>query len=123
MGLAFLDPVAAIVVGFMIARSGVRALMTGVRGATDQLVDSTVLTRAKRIASQEETISGIGRVRARKIGQRNWIDIEVKFDGDINMPELREVVDRVRKNILDEIERTQDVVLIPRLSEPELKES
>jgi len=122
MGLTFLDPVAAIVVGFMIGRTGLRALITGIKGATDQLIDSTVLTRVKQIVSQEETIRAIGRIRGRKIGQKNWIDIEVKFDADIKMPEVREVVDRVAKNILNTIERTQDVVIIPRLSEPELKE-
>jgi cation diffusion facilitator family transporter len=122
LGLTFLDPVAAIVVGFMIARTGVRALVTGIKGATDQLVDSTVLARAKQIASEEETIRRVGRVRGRKIGQKTWIDVEVKFGGDVKMAEVREAVDRVRKNILDELERTQDVVLIPRLAEPELKE-
>ena len=122
MGLTLLDPVAAIVVGLLIARTGVRTLMTGVKGATDQLVDSAVLTRVKGIVSEEKAIKRIGRLRVRKIGQQNWIDFEAKFDPEIKVSEVREIVDRVRKNIMDELDRTEGVTIVPRVAEPELRE-
>ena len=122
LGLAFLDPVAAIVVGLLIARTGVRTLMTGVRGATDQLVDRTVLNRVRRIVSQDRAVSRIRRLRARKIGQRNWIDFEAELEPEVRVSEVREIVERVRKSIMDQLDRTDGVTIVPRVAAPELRE-
>jgi len=46
MGFTFLDPVAAIVVGFMIAKSGIRILMLGVKGITDRSAEDGIRDHA-----------------------------------------------------------------------------
>ena len=122
MGLTFLDPVAAIAVGFMIARTGVVTLKTGIKGSTDQLVDRTVLAAVKRIVSEEKAIRCIRRLRARKVGQKSWIDFEAEFDPEMKVSEVKEIVDRLRKNIMDELDRTDGVTIVPRVALPELGE-
>ena len=69
MGFAFLDPAAAILVGLMIARSGLRTLVAGIGGITDRSIDRATLARVKRIVLKERGIRDVGRLRARKIGQ------------------------------------------------------
>lgn len=123
MGFTFLDPVAAIVVGFMIAKSGIRILMLGVKGITDRSFDDTgMLAQMKKIVLKEKGIIDVRRLRARKVGQKNWIDIEAIFVPEMKVSDVRETIDRVKKNIMDHFDRIADVVIVSRVSEPELKE-
>jgi len=123
IGFQFLDPLAAIVVGFMIARAGIGTLITGIRGITDQTSDRAMLKEVKRLVLQEDQVKNIGRLRARKIGQKDWVDIEAKFDPQIKVRQVKEIIVRVRKRIMDQFEGLGDVVIVSRVSEPELKET
>ena len=122
MGFIFLDPVAAIIVGFMIARSGIRTLISGVKGMTDRSFDRAMLTQVKKLVLKEKSIRDVSRLRARKIGQKNWIDIEAKIDPEIKVSEVKKIIDRVKKNVMNQFDRIGDVVIVSRVSEPELKE-
>ncbi len=123
MGLTVLDPVAAIIVGFMIARSGLKTLISGVKGITDQsLEDRTMLTRVKELVLKEQGVKDIGRLRARQIGQKRWIDIEAKFDPQMKVCDVKEIIANVKKKVMGHFEDVADVVIISRVVEPELKE-
>jgi len=104
MGLTFLDPVAAIIVGFMIAKSGTRALIQGVKGVTDCSFDSTRLQRVKKLALKHKEIKTLSRLRGRKIGQLDWIDIEAQFDPEITVSEAKKVIADVRQEIQNEFD-------------------
>jgi len=123
MGLTVLDPVAAIIVGFMIARSGLMTLISGVKGITDCSFDKTTLAMVKKIVLKGKGVKGIGRLRARQIGQKTWIDLEVIFAHEMKVSDVKIIVADMRKNIMDRSERIADVVIISRASEPELKET
>ena len=123
MGFDFLDPAAAIVVAFMIGRFGIETLASGVRGITDQsLEDRTMLTKVKELVLKEQGVKDIGRLRARQIGQKRWIDIEAKFDPQMKVYDVKEAIANVKKKVMGHFEDVADVVIISRASEPELKE-
>jgi len=122
MGLTFLDPIAAIVVGFMIARSGTKTLILGVKGITDRSFDKTMLAQVKKLVLKEKAIRDVSRLRARKTGQKHWIDVEVKFEPQMKVSEVKQVIERVRKNVMEKFEKIGDVVIVSCVTEPELKE-
>jgi len=121
IGFRFLDPIAAIVVGFMIARFGLDTLLDGIRGISDRSFDKKILASVKRLVLKEEGIKDIGRLRARQIGQKNWIDIEAIFAPEAKVVEVRRTIANLRKDIMEQFEGIADVVIISRASEPELK--
>ncbi|MFC1675489.1 cation diffusion facilitator family transporter [Planctomycetota bacterium] len=122
MGFEILDPIAAIIVGFMIARFGLDTLLEGVKGISDRTFDKEVLADVRRLVLKEKNIIDIRRLRARQIGQKNWIDLEATFDPKMKVSEVKIIVADLRNNIMGNIENIADVVIIPRASEPELKE-
>lgn len=122
IGFRVLDPIAAIFVGFMIARFGVNTLLEGVKGISDRSFDKTILASVKRLVLKEEGIKNIGRLRARQVGQKNWIDLEAKFDPEMKVSEVKSIIHGLRKNIMDRFDGIADVVIVSRVSEPELKE-
>ena len=121
MGFRFLDPIAAIVVGFMIARFGLDTLLEGIKGISDRSFDKKILASVKKLVLREESIKDIGRLRARQIGQKNWIDLEAIFASEVNVAEVKTTIASLRKDIMERFERVADVVIIARASEPELK--
>ena len=72
---------------------------------------------------KEKNVKSIRRLRARQIGQKNWIDLEVIFAPEMKVSEVKIIVADLRKNIIDRSEKIADVVIISRASEPELKET
>ena len=122
LGFTHLDPVAAIVVAFVIAKSGVQSLIMGVHGMTDHAVDRKMLEHIKEIVMRETIIKDIGRMRARRIGQKYWVDVEVMFDPEFKMSEIRRVVANTAGNISDEIDNIIGVNVIPRVAASGIRE-
>ena len=123
MGVVILDPVAAIIVGIMIAKNGLETLMLGVRGMTDSSFDDkAMLSQIRKLVLKENGIIDIGRLRARKTGQKVWIDLEAIFKPEMKVAEVKKIIDSIRKSVTDKFERIGDVVIVSRVTEPELRE-
>jgi len=123
IGFDFLDPAAAIVVAFMIARFGIETFVSGVRGITDaSLEKEPMLSKVKELILKEQGVKDIGRLRARQIGQKRWIDIEAKFDPQMKVCDVKEAIADVKRKVMSHFEDVADIVIISRASEPELKE-
>jgi len=123
IGFVILDPIAAIIVGVLIAKNGLDTLTLGVKGITDRSFDDkAMLSQIRKLALKENGIVEVGRLRARKTGQKVWIDLEAIFKPELKVAEVKKIINSVRKNVVDTFERIGDVVVISRTLEPELKE-
>ena len=123
IGFAVLDPIAAIIVGIMIAKNGLKTLVSGVKGITDRSFDNkAMLSQIRKLVLKEDGIVSIGRLRARKTGQKVWIDLEAIFKPEVKVAEVKKIIDCARKNIIGKFERIGDVVIVSRVPEPQLKE-
>lgn len=122
IGFPVLDAIAAAVVGFMIAKNGMKTLILGIKGMTDRSFDKAMLAQIKEMVLKEDGIRDVSRLRARQVGQKNWIDVEAIFDPQMKVSEVKKIIERIRKNVMDKFERIGDVVIVPCVSEPQLKE-
>lgn len=122
IGFDFLDPIAAIVVAFMIGRFGIETLFSGVRGITDQSLEAEpMLSKVKELILKEQGVKDVSRLRARQIGQKRWIDIEAKFDPQMKVCDVKEVIDNAKKKVMGNFEEVADIVIISHASAPELE--
>ena len=123
IGFTALDPIAAIVVGITIAKNGIGTLILGVKGITDRSFDNkAMLSQIRNLVLKEDGIVNVRRLRARKTGQKVWIDLEAIFKPEMKVAEVKEIIDSVKKDIADKFERIGDVVIVSCVTEPELKE-
>jgi cation diffusion facilitator family transporter len=123
IGIVILDPIAAIIVGVMIAKNGLKTLMSGVRGITDCSFDNkAMLSQVRELVLKEDGIVNIEKLRARKTGQKVWIDLEAIFKPEMKVAEVKKVIDSARNNVINKFERIGDVVIVSRVTEPQLKE-
>ncbi len=123
IGFAVLDPIAAIIVSIMIAKNGLKTLVSGVKGITDRSFDNkAMLSQVKELVLKEDGIVNVGKLRARKTGQKVWIDLEAIFKPEMKVAEVKKIIDSARKNVIGKFERIGDVVIVSRVPEPQLKE-
>ncbi|MBA7633135.1 Magnetosome protein MamB [subsurface metagenome] len=123
IGFTVLDPIAAIIVGIIIAKNGLKTLVSGVKGITDRSFDNKpMLSQIRKLVLKEDGIVSIGRLRARKTGQKVWIDLEAIFKPEIKVAETKKIIEDIRKSVIDKFERIGDVVIVSRVPEPQLKE-
>ena len=123
MGFVILDPIAAIIVGIMIAKNGLKTLVSGVKGVTDSSFDNKVmLSQLKKMVMKEEGVIDISKLRGRKVGQKVWIDIEAMFEPQMKVSEVKKIIDVIKKNVMKQFDRIGDVVIVSRVPEPRLKE-
>ena len=123
IGFVVLDPIAAIIVGIMIAKNGLKTLMSGVKGITDSSFDNkAMLSQLKKMVMKEEGVIDISKLRGRKVGQKVWIDIEAMFEPQMKVSEVKKIIDVIKKNVMKQFDRIGDVVIVSRVPEPRLKE-
>jgi len=123
MGFVVLDPIAAIIVGIMIAKNGLKTLVSGVKGITDSSFDNkAMLSQLKKMVMKEEGIIDISKLRGRKVGQKIWIDIEAMFEPQMKVSEVKKTINVIKKNVMEQFDRIGDVVIVSRVPEPQLKE-
>jgi cation diffusion facilitator family transporter len=116
LGFSFLDPVAAIFVGFMIGKSGADSLVTAINGITDKAIDSDMLKIIRKILEQQKEVKNISRLRARRIGQKNWVDIEVSFDPMFKVHEVKHLIKKLKDRINEKVEDIGGIHIIPKVS-------
>ena len=123
IGFVVLDPIAAIIVGIMIAKNGLKTLMSGVKGITDSSFDNkAMLSQLKKMVMKEEGVIDISKLRGRKVGQKVWIDIEAMFEPQMKVSEVKKTINVIKKNVMEQFDRIGDVVIVSRVPEPQLKE-
>jgi len=123
IGFVVLDPIAAIIVGIMIAKNGLKTLVSGVKGITDSSFDNkAMLSQLKKMVMKEEGVIDISKLRGRKVGQKVWIDIETMFEPQMKVSEVKKTIDVIKKNVMEQFDRIGDVVIVSRVPEPRLKE-
>ena len=115
IGFPILDPLAALGVAFFIAKSGTETLISAVNGITDKSVDEGMLKNIEMIFSEEKEMKNISKLRARKIGQKTWIDAEITFQSNIRIYEVKKIIARIRETIIDKFDVIAGVDIIPRI--------
>ena len=116
LGFPLLDPIAALIVAFMIAKSATQSLITGIYGIADRTVEDDELLNIRKVFLREKGMKSIANIRARRIGKKTWIDAEIKFNPETKVFEVKETIKRIKENILLEFETIGGVHIISRVT-------
>ncbi len=111
IGFNFADALAAIIVGAMIVRAGLRFASTAIR----ELIDTGL--SAEEVAAIGRTIAGTGGVlglhelRTRRMAQHVLVDAHVQVDPRISVSEGHRVAESARRRVLDSHPEVLDVLV------------
>lgn len=95
MGFPVLDPIASLVICLFIVKAAVDVFRDAVSRMTDKSCSDDTVEAVKSAAFGVEGVLGVDLVRTRIFGDRIYVDIEIKADGNLSLFDAHAVAERV----------------------------
>ncbi len=110
-GFAFTDPLAALIVGILIIKMSVTLLIQALAGLMDRSIDKRAVDYIRRIALRQKGVSGVSYMRARKVGGKAWVELEILTDPRYSVTQANVICSEVRTAILRQAIHIKEVVI------------
>ena len=101
LGFPILDPLAALVICFFILKVSYDIFTEAIGKMTDKAADEKTALTIRSIAFAQEGVIEVDKLKTRVFGDKVYIDIEIKVDGNLTVSEAHEISEKVH----DEIEK------------------
>ncbi|MEW6219745.1 MAG: magnetosome biogenesis CDF transporter MamB [Thermodesulfobacteriota bacterium] len=103
LGFAYGDAIAAIAVGLLVVKIGVKLTVEAIDGLMDASAEAELVARIDQLARSVFGVLDVGLVRARLVGEEMHVDIEVVVDGDRKVYEGDLIADHLRTRVQSEV--------------------
>jgi cation diffusion facilitator family transporter len=99
-GYPILDPIAALIVGFMVAKMGWGFGWDAMHDLMDRAVDEQEVEAIRQTLVQTPGVSGVHDVRTRKMGDMIVVDAHLEVDSSITVEEGHDIAVEARQRVL-----------------------
>lgn len=99
-GYPILDPMAALIVGFMVARMGWSFAWDAMHDLTDRAVDEQEVEAIRRTLAETPGVSDVHDVRTRKMGDMIVVDAHIEVDACITVEAGHDIAVLARQRVL-----------------------
>lgn len=99
-GYPILDPIAALIVGFMVTKMGWEFAWDAMHDLMDRSVDEKEVQAIRRTLIQTPGVSGVHDVRTRKMGDMIVVDAHLEVDASITVEAGHEIAVEARQRVL-----------------------
>ncbi|MTC48287.1 cation diffusion facilitator family transporter [Providencia alcalifaciens] len=100
-GLKFLDPVAALIVGLIVAKMGYSFVSDSLNDLMDRAIDTETEYKIKETMLATPGIDGIHDLKTRKVGDLVIVDAHLEIDGNLSVREGHDIAVEARKAVLN----------------------
>jgi cation diffusion facilitator family transporter len=101
LGFPILDPVACVVICIFILKVAFDIFLDSIGKMTDKACDDAVVDEIRAVVLAQESVGGIDQIKTRLFGDRIYVDIEIRVNGNFTLYEAHEIAQHVH----DAIER------------------
>jgi cation diffusion facilitator family transporter len=109
--LAFLDPVAAILVSVFIIKVGIDILGDSLAELTDKGMSPKDRSEIQALALEIPHVRGTHRIRSRKIGGSFFLDLHLEVDGRMTVRQGHEISETVKQTLMARYPKIIDVMV------------
>ncbi|WP_029452641.1 cation diffusion facilitator family transporter [Clostridium algidicarnis] len=103
MGLKILDPIAGLLVSFLIIKIGIEYYLKSINELVDHSAEDNIVRQIEYIASNVPGVINIVNLKTRYFGNKVYADIEISVDGDLTVNEGDKIAENVHGLIEDNI--------------------
>jgi cation diffusion facilitator family transporter len=111
LGYRFLDPVAAVIVGFMIAHMGVKFTYEAMQELIDTGIPHDELDRIRETLRLTPGVVDLHDLRTRRMAHKILVDAHIQVDGRISVSEGHRIAEHSRARTLRENPEVLDVLV------------
>jgi len=99
-GYPILDPIAALIVGFMVARMGWEFGWDALHDLMDRAVDEQEVEAIRRTLIETPGVEGVHEVRTRKMGDMIVVDAHIEVDASISVEAGHDIAVAARERVM-----------------------
>ncbi|WP_024870808.1 cation diffusion facilitator family transporter [Tolumonas lignilytica] len=100
MGYGLFDPLAALIVGLMVAKMGYSFMWDSLHDLMDRAADTETEDKIKTTLLNTTGVSGIHDLKTRKMGDLIVVDVHLEIDGTLSVKEGHDIAVAARKAVL-----------------------
>lgn len=100
-GFPLADPLAALIVGLMVARMGWKFFFHAFNDLMDQAVDLKTEGRIRTHLASTPGVQGIHGLKTRKMGDMIWVEVDLEMDATLTIAQGHAIADEARKRVMD----------------------
>lgn len=102
-GLPLADPLAALLVGLMILRMGLKFSWQAFNDLVDRAVDDKTLAEIRQLLLATPGVQGIHDLRTRKMGDMVWVEVDLEMDGSLTIEQGHAIAVEARKRVMQDL--------------------
>ncbi len=99
-GYPLLDPVAALIVGFMVTKMGWEFGWDALNDLMDRSVSEDQIEQIREILTDTPGVQGVHDLRTRKMGDMIMVDAHIEVDGDLSVREGHDIAATARERVM-----------------------
>lgn len=99
-GMPLLDPVAALIVGFMVGKMGWNFLWSAMHDLTDRSADTQLISAIRADILATPGVRGVHDLRTRKMGDMLLVDAHLEIDGTLSVAQGHDIASEARTRVL-----------------------
>ena len=108
-GFLAADPLAGMLVAGMIAMTGAEIMGESMKQLTDAVTDEELVRNVEVVSGEDLDVKNVIRVRARQVGSKALVDVEVETPPDLSASAMKAIEERIRVRILADVDGVLDV--------------
>jgi cation diffusion facilitator family transporter len=101
MGYPLLDPIAALIVGFMVSRMGWGFGWNAMNDLMDRAAEEEEVAAIRQTLRGSEGVLGVHDLRTRKMGDSIVVDVHLEVNDQLSLVEGHDIAAAARKNVID----------------------
>lgn len=111
LGYPICDAVASLIICFFIAKAAYDIFRDAVDKMVDKACDETIENELKDCALAQEGVLGVDLLRTRVFGNKIYVDIEIRADGNETLREAHGIAERVHDSIEGNFARVKHIMV------------
>jgi cation diffusion facilitator family transporter len=110
-GLDYLDSIAAIGVGIMVAKIGIELSWQGVQELIDTALDPEDVQQIRETILGISGVKALHMLRTRRMGNDGLVDVHILVGPKVSVSEGHYISDTVRKEVLEKVDAVTDIMV------------
>ncbi len=110
-GLPYLDAIAAVIVGFMVAKIGWDLAWRSLQELIDTALDEQELERIRAAIRDVKGVRALHMLRSRMSGGDALVDVHIQVDPTLSVSEGHQIGEKVRQTLINDIDAVADVTV------------
>ncbi|MFZ4551894.1 MAG: cation diffusion facilitator family transporter [Aquabacterium sp.] len=103
LGYPLLDPVAALIVGFMVAHMGWEFAWDALNDLMDRSASDEHIAQIREVLLSAPGVLGVHDLRTRKMGDMIMVDVHLEVDGDLSVREGHDIAVSARERVMKQL--------------------